>query len=64
MDFSAYLFRRNLLAKHSAAVTPIKPKKGADVGQVSYEMVAIMLVVVIWTKEMSKTCWSNEAGSG
>ena len=31
----------NLLAKQSAAVTPIKPKNGADVGQVSYDTVAI-----------------------
>ena len=26
---------KHLLAKHRAAVTPMKPKKGADVGQVS-----------------------------
>ena len=31
----------HLLAKQSAAVTPIKPKNGADVGQVSYDTVAI-----------------------
>jgi hypothetical protein len=29
------------LAKHKAAVTPIKPKKGAEVGQVSVEEVDI-----------------------
>ena len=27
--------QKNLLAKHNAAVTPMKPKNGADVGQVS-----------------------------
>ena len=32
----------SLLAKHRAAVTPMKPKKGADVGQVSYDTVAIV----------------------
>jgi hypothetical protein len=29
--------RIHLLAKHKAAVTPINPKKGADVGQFSWE---------------------------
>ena len=32
----------HLLAKHNAAVTPMNPKKGADVGQVSYDTVAIL----------------------
>ena len=31
--------KKILLAKHKAAVTPMNPKKGADVGQVSYDTV-------------------------
>ena len=31
-----------LLAKHKAAVTPMKPKNGAEVGQVSYDTVVIL----------------------
>ena len=31
-----------ILAKQSAAVTPMKPKKGALVGHVSYETVVII----------------------
>lgn len=33
-----------LLAKHKAAVTPIKPKNGAEVGQVSRETVLIFFL--------------------
>ena len=34
----------NLLANTSAAAAPMNPKKGADVGHVSYDTVAIVLV--------------------
>lgn len=37
-----------LLAKHNAAVTPKKPKNGADVGQVSYDTVAILYNKLIY----------------
>ena len=30
-----------ILAKHKAAVTPMKPKKGAEVGHVSYDTVIL-----------------------
>lgn len=35
---------RHLLAKHKAAVTPMKPKKGAEVGQVSRETVVLIFI--------------------
>ena len=36
-----------VLAKHKAAVTPINPKNGADVGQVSYDTVESLIVKVL-----------------
>jgi hypothetical protein len=34
-EISGQIYGLNALAKHNAAVTPRKPKNGADVGQVS-----------------------------
>ena len=62
-----------LLAKQSAAVTPIKPKNGADVGQVSYDTVAIfdqqfrMTTKKVWnlvSKKMGNHDTKNEPLDG
>jgi hypothetical protein len=37
-----------ILAKHNAAVTPMNPKNGADVGHVSYDTVDIFIRVYLY----------------
>jgi hypothetical protein len=45
-----------LLAKHRAAVTPINPKNGADVGQVSYDTVLILMMEFSRVDRLNEGC--------